>query len=331
MNNPKDLIPVLLQCGRRDWPANTRRISPWLTNRLIRNHEIWVIWRGRATVSCEGEAFPLTCGNLFWFHPGKAYEVENEPDNPVGTTFMVFNFTDSAGKPAKSDAPPVHAIENFDPCLAESLSRRIVEHLWESYIEAGRFPGEKRPPEQCIPQPFFTDEDAATRSEPFCPMPISIFSPPVTSQFAGVRSANQLFQTFFKEMIYQVEHQSSHPFAGLEKHHRKVVSGIVMQMRQNPGSIDSLSAIAMRAGYSADHFSRTFKRVMGCSPQQFLMHCRINKAKDLLQQTSLSIKEIAFRLGYCNAYFFSRQFRAIAGATPSKFRQSRACKTASID
>lgn len=324
MNTPKDIIPVLLQCGRGDWPANARRMGPWSTNRLIRNHEIWVIWRGRATVSCEGERYPLACGNLFWFHPGKAYRVENESGDSLGTTFMIFSFTDSAGKPVKFDAPPVHAIENFDPSLAESLSRRIVEHLWESYIEARRFPEGKRPPEQCIPQPFFTDEDEATRSEPFCPMPIRIFSPPVTSKFVGVRTANQLFQTFFKELIYQVEHQSSDPFSGLEKHHRKVISSIVVQMRQYPGSIDSLSEIAMRAGYSADHFSRTFKKVMGCSPQQFLMQCRINKAKELLSRSSLSIKEIADRLGYCNAYFFSRQFRAIAGVAPSKFRQARA-------
>ncbi len=75
-------------------------------------------------------------------------------------------------------------------------------------------------------------------------------------------------------------------------------------------------------GYSS--FRHRFKQQTGVSPAQFQNSIRMNRAKDLLASTDLSISEIALQCGFENVYYFSRHFTQKMGMTPSAYRnQSR--------
>jgi len=80
--------------------------------------------------------------------------------------------------------------------------------------------------------------------------------------------------------------------------------------------------MASQAGYSPDHFSRLFKRILGISPQAHAIRVRIDRARQLLIESSLTISQIADALGYDDVFFFSRQFKARTGQTPGQYRQS---------
>lgn len=67
------------------------------------------------------------------------------------------------------------------------------------------------------------------------------------------------------------------------------------------------------------HFLRLFKQSMGVTPHQYILQCRIEKAKYLLQHSELSIAEIAARVGFCDQSHFTRYFKRIVGVTPKKF------------
>lgn len=80
--------------------------------------------------------------------------------------------------------------------------------------------------------------------------------------------------------------------------------------------------MASDAGLSLSSMRRQFKLATGCSLHGYALQCRMGVARRLLAEGSLPIKNIAERLGYCDAYFFSRQFRQFSGMPPAAFRKS---------
>jgi len=72
---------------------------------------------------------------------------------------------------------------------------------------------------------------------------------------------------------------------------------------------------------SPSSFMRVFARTMGCSPMNYLSRIRTSKACSLLQETGLSISDIAGQVGFDDSNYFSRTFRKHLGVTPRKFRR----------
>jgi two-component system response regulator YesN len=71
-----------------------------------------------------------------------------------------------------------------------------------------------------------------------------------------------------------------------------------------------------------------FKTDMGTSPERFLAQVRLEKAKVLLEDSFLSVKEIVTEVGMSDAGHFSRIFKAAYGVTPAKWRDQ--LKTAKL-
>lgn len=85
----------------------------------------------------------------------------------------------------------------------------------------------------------------------------------------------------------------------------------------------SIEKLAESAGMSMSSLLRHFKRINGSSPKEYLLKLRINYACELLDTTQLSIDEIAFKSGFNDSNYFSREFKKLTDATPSKYRADR--------
>lgn len=83
--------------------------------------------------------------------------------------------------------------------------------------------------------------------------------------------------------------------------------------------LEDLMAIAHM---SRSNLMRVFRKATGQTPIEYLIRLRIQKAMDLLRNTSLSITEIALDVGFNDSNYFTRQFRRVLGETPRAFRQS---------
>ncbi len=85
----------------------------------------------------------------------------------------------------------------------------------------------------------------------------------------------------------------------------------------------SLEQAARHAGMSPYHFSRCFASVLGVTPHQYLVRCRLRRAARLLGETSLPVTDIALDVGFADLSNFVRTFRRAAGVSPGSFRRAR--------
>ncbi|WP_027718608.1 helix-turn-helix domain-containing protein [Desulfovirgula thermocuniculi] len=82
----------------------------------------------------------------------------------------------------------------------------------------------------------------------------------------------------------------------------------------------SLHDVASSVGLSSCYFSYLFKKEVGQKFIDYLSHLRIEKAKQLLLTTTMSVAEIAHRVGYHDPNYFSKVFKNLTGVPPKQFK-----------
>ncbi len=85
----------------------------------------------------------------------------------------------------------------------------------------------------------------------------------------------------------------------------------------------SLGEVAENSKISANYFSALFRQEMGCTFVEYLTQKRMERAKELLRDSSLRTGEIALAVGYKDAHYFSTLFHKTQGCTPREYRARR--------
>jgi AraC-like DNA-binding protein len=96
----------------------------------------------------------------------------------------------------------------------------------------------------------------------------------------------------------------------------------------------TLQEIASAVGGSDRHIRRHFEERLGMPPMRYLLHFRVKRSQELIQNTDCALKEVAELAGFKSIHHFTRVFRDIVGETPGAWRQKfRAgiCKDVCID
>ncbi|MFC4778931.1 helix-turn-helix domain-containing protein [Paenibacillus sp. GCM10023252] len=85
---------------------------------------------------------------------------------------------------------------------------------------------------------------------------------------------------------------------------------------------DPLTAgqLAQVAGWTHEHFTRSFARQMGRGPRDMIIHRRIERACQLLLYEDWNVKRIASEVGFADENYFYRMFRTLKGMTPTQYR-----------
>ena len=82
----------------------------------------------------------------------------------------------------------------------------------------------------------------------------------------------------------------------------------------------SLQDVAGYLSYSDAYFCRIFKQCFDRSFLAYLTEYRVEKAKELLEDFSVNIKDISYKVGYRDSNYFAKVFKRIVGATPTEYR-----------
>jgi AraC family transcriptional regulator len=96
---------------------------------------------------------------------------------------------------------------------------------------------------------------------------------------------------------------------------------ITAYVDEHLGDAITLRALAGVAGMSVYHFARMFKARAGVSPYRYIVRRRVDRAKALLQGTTLPVGDVGMRCGFSHPSHFTSTFQRVLGTTPRRYRQ----------
>ncbi len=105
--------------------------------------------------------------------------------------------------------------------------------------------------------------------------------------------------------------------------HRMAVQKVLDLIEDRLYDPPTLGELARLSGLSRNYFSPIFKEVVGMRLQDYLSQARINKAKNLLSDINLTIKQVAFKVGFKDPDHFTRTFKKKTGITPTSWKMMR--------
>ncbi|HZC25657.1 MAG TPA: AraC family transcriptional regulator, partial [Actinopolymorphaceae bacterium] len=100
------------------------------------------------------------------------------------------------------------------------------------------------------------------------------------------------------------------------------VQQVMRYVRDRPSERPTMAEAASLVRLSPAHLRRLFAREVGMSYRSFLVHARMVKARHLLEESTMTVGEIARNLGYSDVVLFSRQIWAYYRLSPTQLRRS---------
>lgn len=141
--------------------------------------------------------------------------------------------------------------------------------------------------------------------------------------FDLANNENPCFQQIASGLIikllgYIVALENYKPFAGNDM--EKIIQEVCANIREHIEEEFNFEKLVQNYEISCSHLRKMFKQYTGKSPHQYYLDMKIIRAKELISNTRLSMKEIAFTLGFESIHYFSRLFKSKVGVAPSSFR-----------
>lgn len=102
---------------------------------------------------------------------------------------------------------------------------------------------------------------------------------------------------------------------------RRRINEVCRYMYENCEKIETISSLAQICHLSESRFSHLFSEITGTSPKNYLVRVRIEKAKEMLMNTDLSVGRISEAVGLHDQNYFSRVFKRFTNMSPTEYRE----------
>lgn len=139
------------------------------------------------------------------------------------------------------------------------------------------------------------------------------------SQF--IQHLIKLFSNYYINNYSNINslNKSGHLYSVISKDKMALIDDYIYGHISDNISIDDLAKVL---GMNKFHFLNEFKKVMNITPYQYLISKRVEKAKDLLQNTDRTLVDIALDLGFNDSSHFTRTFKKYTHQTPRHYKLS---------
>lgn len=124
--------------------------------------------------------------------------------------------------------------------------------------------------------------------------------------------------------IYRFRPKAVEPYAKIKKknsHSSVVILNIINYINENYSQNLSLKKLSDMFFVSPNHISRLFKSSMGKTISEYILELRLNKAKQLLSTTNLTVSDISAKCAFCSVNYFEIVFKNYIGMSPTKYRK----------
>lgn len=108
-------------------------------------------------------------------------------------------------------------------------------------------------------------------------------------------------------------------FIQLFNKRQESLKGVIQKHLFSSLTIDQL---AILSGQSLSSFKRAFQKIFNDSPANYIKMRRLDKAKKLLENPSLTISEVCYQIGYNDVSNFTKTFKKVVGFTPIEYRKN---------
>ncbi|NML69144.1 helix-turn-helix transcriptional regulator [Chryseobacterium sp. RP-3-3] len=122
------------------------------------------------------------------------------------------------------------------------------------------------------------------------------------------------------ELLYDVAECNRNMFLQILQLHEPVRTDIRNVVEHHYASPVSISELAYLSGRSLSSFKRDFQNIYNVAPATWIREKRLEKAKDMLETTALSVSDVCYSLGFENVSHFSRIYKEFHGQAPSVSR-----------
>ena len=253
--------------------------------------------QGQCLFKIDGEEYRAQSGDLIFIPAGQEYQ--RHPLNDAPARFYYFHFS--------LDEPPA-------PQRARELAREWMKRQAMEYRSA-ELGGRTQDMTVCL---------GIKTSLPEKGMDIAQSA---LEEFEGGTLEGRLIYTLhFSHLLALATREGMHEM--LSQNELAAEADIPLKLRTAILYIRShydhaltVGEVCRQAGVSRQHMIRLFRQELNVTPIQYINRIRIMHAKDLLwRNVDLTVKELAYELGFADEHYFSRLFMKVVGESPSAFR-----------
>ena len=152
------------------------------------------------------------------------------------------------------------------------------------------------------------------------------------SLLPALERPNEACGLFVDHVLLAMCAHVAHAYGGMRSVSRPIIGGLAPWQERRAkemlsGHLDgelSLIALATECGLSVRHFARAFRQSTGTAPHRWLLEQRIDRARDLLRNSSLSLADVALACGFADQSHFTRVFTRSVNMSPGMWRRMRA-------
>lgn len=259
--------------------------------RYLEAFQILFVQSGQGTAEIEAQEFEIATGDLIFYGPNMRHTVTSSIEFPLRLVGLDFLF-----------------------CQDDSVLMGIINAATSS--EPFLFPqGEPCCPLQPFP-PAKTSTAGTAKVRRYCEN--------LVMSYKTAPDIRPLEKRALLLLLFEAWHDRWHranSVAPLPEGQRRVLDQAEGYLRQHFINPPSTSQLAHEAGLSTDYFARLFKLHTGQSVHGFVLDLRLNRAYELLIENRLSVGEVADKVGFEDAFYFSRLFTRRFGVAPSVLRK----------
>ena len=142
----------------------------------------------------------------------------------------------------------------------------------------------------------------------------------IIEKYYGEEVASQVSRHFTHELKLSYE-SSFLNIPGHNFHNDEAIIDIQEWMHKHFNSEINMRKVSQNFELSQRSLNRRFKQATSLSPLQYLQEIRLEKAKELLKTSNLTIAEVAYNVGYPDSAYFSALFRRMVTLSPGEYRR----------
>jgi YesN/AraC family two-component response regulator len=145
---------------------------------------------------------------------------------------------------------------------------------------------------------------------------------------AEMSRLNRGVASVLEKGLFNLDETVAHISLALERKHRlseeaqRLVRKAMAFIHEKYSEPISRTDIAKHVSIAEDYLTFCFRQELGTTPIKYLQRYRVNRAKQLLQENTYSITEIARLVGFSDSGYFSRIFHRETGISPEAFRRN---------